>query len=161
MYFKFKVAPRQTSQPPPSRYSQRCVLLWSCIILVRSLWAHCPKRYSAVLPFRAISRPRLAAKVTPAPQPGLRAYKRTLLGPRSQNRRRASGWELESQIRRAPGRGETPRPLVWVQLGTAPAPSVISLRSTIEVLSPASLEAARPPLSTPPLIIHRHPSVSL
>ena len=82
-------------------------------------------------------------------------------GPVSQNRRRTSGWELESQIRRAPGRGETPRPLVWVQLGTAPAPSVFSLRSTIEVLSPASLEAARCPLSTPPLIIHRHPSVSL
>ena len=81
---------------------------------------------------------------TPAPQPGLRAYKRTLLGPRSQNRRRTSGWELESQIRRAPGRGETPRPLVWVKLGTALAPSVISLRSTIEVRSPASLEAARP-----------------
>ena len=43
-----------------------------------------------------------------------------------------------------PGRGETPRSLVWVKLGTALAPSVISLRSTIEVRSPASLEAARP-----------------
>ena len=100
--------------------------------------------------------------MTPAPQPGLRAYKRTLLGPRSQNRRRTSGWELESQIRRAPGRGETPRPLVWVQLGTALAPSVISLRSTIEVLTSIPREpGSRPPPPFNSAINNSSPSLSV
>ena len=83
-------------------------------------------------------------------------------GPVSQNRRRTSGWELESQIRRAPGRGETPRPLVWVQLGTALAPSVISLRSTIEVLTSIPREpGSRPPPPFNSAINNSSPSLSV
>ena len=68
-----------------------------------------PPLYLVPLARWATSRPRLAAKVTPSPQPGLGAYKGTL-GPRSQNRPRPSGWELESLLRSL-GQGATPNPI--------------------------------------------------